>query len=187
MPYNQSQDWTAEEVKYSKEKSTKNTSDNSKNSNSNTFQNDLFIEVDKFLDEYFVKKAPKVPENVKESLVIYMPVINMATIVFTIFGRLLIPLLAFILRSVFWTPWLYYIFGTGSIDGTSLLITVATVSFQIQAQPGLQSKTLLAWKFMVFAQICSGIGYILTLNLTALLFNTLWLYFIYQVKKYYKV
>lgn len=185
--YNQEQDKVEEEVVKSTEKSSKNTSDGEKKSDKNTSENDLFTQIDKFFQEYLVDKAPKIPENVKESLVIYLPVINMIIIIFTIFGLIFVPLVLFILRSVLGIPWFYFALGIGVITGPTLLITVATVFFQIKAQPGLQTKQFSSWNLLVCAQICAGVGSIISYQWWGLLFNILWLYFIYQVKKYYKV
>lgn len=167
-------------------------------SSSKDFQKDLkgwLGSLDKLFTEWFVQKAPSLPVNVKEGLVKYLPIINLIGIILSglalVSGLfLLIPLLALLGTVGFFAPlsagqsFLGLIIGYG-LSGFSLY-------FSVIAQRGLNTQQKSAWNNLWYAQLVSVASTILSLfssfgaTLFTLVFNALFLYLLYQLKKYYK-
>jgi hypothetical protein len=135
------------------------------------------------LDLYFNKKAPNLPENIKESIVKYSPYIAIIVMImclpmllFTLgLGGLLLPL--GILGGI----------GSGFKAMINLVFMVITLAFSIAALPGLFKRTKKSWKLMFYCSLLTTLSNLLTLNLGNLIIGSIisW-YFLFQIRSYYK-
>lgn len=143
----------------------------------------ILVQVEEKLDLYFGKKAPVMPENIKELIVKYSPYIAIAVLVFSLPALLF----AFGLTSVA-MPFAYM---NGVRSGFSFsitsLITLAALVFQIIAIPGLLKRTKQSWKYMFYASLISLLSSLLSLDLGSLIIGgAISFYILFQIKSYYK-
>lgn len=123
------------------------------------------------------KKAPALPENVKEFIVKYSPYLCIVVIV------LFLPslLLALGLGSFFG-----YIFHPSlSFYGIILLLSII---LQFMAIPGLKKRSRKAWEYMFYASILSLISSIFAFNKLGegIISALISFYILFQIKSYYK-
>lgn len=143
----------------------------------------ILVQVEEKLDLYFGKKAPVMPENIKELIVKYSPYIAIAVLVFSLPALLF----AFGLTSVA-MPFAYM---NGVRSGFSFsitsLITLAALVFQVIAIPGLLKRTKQSWKYMFYASLISLLSSLLSLDLGSLIIGgAISFYILFQIKSYYK-
>ena len=143
-------------------------------------------QLEETLNEYFGKKAPALPQNIKEIIVKIAPYLVIISLIFTI-------------------PAILVLFGLGSLAtvlspmggansaagvpamwiGIVLLIPVAIL--EIMAVPGLFSKKIAAWRYMFWAQFISIVSSLVQVNITgALLSAIIGFYILFQIKSLYK-
>jgi hypothetical protein len=176
------------------DKETQSSNKNSKGdtkSKKSAKSNDFFAQIDDYLHDFLVERAPKLPENVRETIVRYMPIINMISIIITLFAAIiLVPLIFALLGLTVFTSGVYGYGYLGQVNGLGIVLSLALYGFilyfQLKAQVGLQPKLYQAWKNLIFAQLFAAISSVLSFSLVGLFFNIVWLYFLYQVKGYYK-
>jgi hypothetical protein len=169
------------EVKTHK-KSTKSTSAES---------NQFFAQIDDYLHDFLVERAPELPENVKETFVKFMPIINMIMIFTAVYMTLISLLYSSIILRI---PVLSSgIFGYGYLGqasalsmGLNLAVYGLVIYLLVKAQVGLQPKTKSAWKYLVYAQLINTAIAVLSFSLVWLVGNLITLYVLYQIKSYYK-
>jgi hypothetical protein len=152
---------------------------------------EFFAQVDDYLHDLLVERAPKLPENVKETFVRFMPIINMIIIFTTVYaGIITLYTLSWLQRDPILSSGLvgYGYLGQRNALANGLDITTIgfTLYFLFKAQMGLQSKEKSAWKFLLFAQMVNTAIAILSFSLPFLFGNLITLYFLYQIKSYYK-
>lgn len=136
-------------------------------------KNKYLTQIEETLDLYFGKKAPPIPENIKEILVKYYPYLIILAIALT-FPSLL---LAFGLR------------GFGVVYNFSFwgLLGLAALVIQAIAIPGLFKRTKESWRLMFYASLVSLLSSLLSLNIGPLIIGgTISLYLLFQIKSYYK-
>ena len=138
------------------------------------------------LEVYFGKKAPALPENIKEIIVKIAPYLTIIGLILTI-------------------PAILILFGLGSaatmmapLGGTNSLAAVPTMWFGIlllipavileaMAVPGLFARKAIAWKYIFWAQLISVVSSLVQLNILGALISALiGFYILFQVKSYYK-
>lgn len=139
-----------------------------------------------FLELYLVKKAPfQLPAGLKEFIVKAAPWLSLLgliiglPIILTAFG---ISALSFNILGNYGG-----FYGAGFSFYPYLILTGVIVVLEAIAIPGLFKRSLSAWRFIFYAsllQIVSGLvsGHILNALITGLIS----LYFLFQVKEYYK-
>jgi hypothetical protein len=156
--------------------------------------------LDKIFTEWFVAKSPALPVNVKEGLVKYLPILNLIWLIIT--GAGLLTACFSIIRSIGWINQLggYY---TTLYTGNLLVISIVTFVFSCiafyfsyKAQLGLNTQKKSAWMNLWYAQLVGvvstivsslfGNGFFLFSLMFGLAFNALFMYLLYQLKKYYK-
>ena len=142
-----------------------------------------FKQLEDFLAEYLIKKAPALPANVKEAIVNFAPWITLVIFVIT----LPVVLAVFGLGALF-TP---LSFLGGVTMGTNYILTLVLSGIQLvlegMAIPGLFQKTRGAWNLVFYAALVGAVQNIATFNLGGLVIGTLLsLYILFQVKEYYK-
>lgn len=140
-------------------------------------------DVEEKLNLYFGKKAPAMPENIKELIVKYSPYISVAVLVFSLPALLL----AFGLTTIA-MPFAYVnSIHSGFNFSITALISLASLAFEVLAIPGLFKRTKQAWKFMFYASLISLLSSLLDLKLGQLIINgAISFYILFQIRSYYK-
>jgi len=141
------------------------------------------VNLDTFFDLYLVKKAPSLPENVKEIIVKYAPYLSIIGLIFSAWGLLM--LLGF---SALFAP---AVLLSGARFGLNTLISIVfvlvTVVLEAMAISGLFSRKASAWKLLFYVALINAIYSLIRFDLGSLVIGTaVSLYFLYQVKSYYK-
>lgn len=131
----------------------------------------------------FVKKAPALPENVKEMIVKYGPYITVvmliiaAPAILAIFGLGAIAAPFALIGGV----------GEFSMYTITMILSLIIFALQIIALPGLFKRTKAGWKFMFYGTLVSAVSSLLSLNLGSLIIGTaISFYFLFQIRSYYK-
>lgn len=147
---------------------------------------DYLVKTEKTLDEYFGKKAPVLPENIKEIIVKIAPYLAIVAILITLPAILLLlglgglatvlsPLGGVSSVATLPTMWL----------GIILLIPV--VILEGMAIPGLFARSMVGWRYMYWAQLISVVSSLIQLNIIgAILSAVIGFYLLFQVRNHYK-
>ncbi|MFH0773101.1 MAG: hypothetical protein V1922_02205 [bacterium] len=147
----------------------------------------VFNQLETMLDEYLGKKAPAMPDNIKETLVSFAPYLAIIGIVLAVpgilailgIGAMLGPLTAFMGASYMMS------YGVGYYVGVIGLIISAI--FEGLAIPGLFKRSMGAWRFMYYASLVTFVASILQGNfMSAIIGGLIGLYILFQVKSKYK-
>jgi len=151
--------------------------------NSSPDFNSLLSRLDTTLNEYLVNKAPSLPTNVKDTLVKFAPYISILVVVLA-----LPPVLAILGIGALVSPFAYM--GgvySGSSFSITLLILLVSMVVEVLAIPGLFARKQSAWKLMYYGVLINAVYELFRFNLGSLIIGSLIsLYFLYQVKSYYK-
>lgn len=135
------------------------------------------------LDEYLVKKAPALPENIKEAIVKYGPYLIIVGLVLSVPSLLLVlgigavaaPLVA--LGGV----------NTGAQFTFGILVSFVSLILQALSLPGLFKRSLSGWNFSYYSALISAIANLISFNLGGLVIGALIsFYILFQIKSYYK-
>ncbi len=140
-------------------------------------------EFETMLDDIFAKKAPALPDNVKEFLVKAAPYLAIVGVVLSLpavfavlgLGAIAAPFAA--------------MGGVSSFAGfsISIIFLIANMVLMIMAIPGLFKRTLSAWRLMFYSTLVSAVSSLVTFNLGGLIIGTaISFYFLFQVRSYYK-
>ncbi|MCL4418940.1 hypothetical protein M1146_02430 [Patescibacteria group bacterium] len=138
------------------------------------------------LNEYFGKKAPALPQNIKEIIVKIAPYLVIISLIFTIPAILVL----FGLGSL--ATMLAPLGGARSVAGVptmwiGIILLIPAVLLEIMAVPGLFSKKIAAWRYMYWAQLISIISSLVQLYIVgAILSAVIGFYILFQVKSLYK-
>lgn len=132
---------------------------------------------------YFSKKAPQLPENIKESIVKYGPYVAIVIVVLT-----LPALLVALGLTALFSPFAYL---GGVATGTSFtmlgLFLLVSLILSIAAIPGLFKRTKSSWNLMYYSTLLNLVYNLLSFNLGGLIIGgAISLYFLFQIKSYYK-
>jgi len=131
--------------------------------------------LNQLLEELLVKKAPALPKNVKEFLVQYAYVLNIIGII------IMIPAIFTLLGL----NALVSIFVKTSIFG--VLFLIIEIFFRIKALPGLKSRKIEGWNMVYYAALTQAAYSLFNYDIGGFVIGTLIsLYFIFQIKSYYK-
>lgn len=134
------------------------------------------------LEEYLVKKAPfALPAGLKEFIVKVSPWLALIGIIIS---------LPFILMFLGFGSFLYA-FGAYGYRGSwfylELIITAVTIVLEALAIPGLFKRELKAWRLVYYAALLQIVNSLLGGGIIgALISGLISLYFIFQIKEYYK-
>lgn len=143
----------------------------------------MFGQLESTLDLYFAKKAPPMPENIKEALVNYGPYITAVMMFFALpvilgllgLGALLSPFM--LLGGVR--------YGLGFSFGT--LLVLAMIVLQGLALPALFKKQKLGWTYMYYVALIQLVQNLLSFELGSLIIGgVISFYILFQIKSYYK-
>ncbi len=144
-----------------------------------------FNQLEKMLDEYLGKKAPAMPENIKETLVSFAPYLAIIGIVISLPAIFAIVGIGAMLGPLGALTGAAYVYGPAYYIGIVGLIISAIL--EGLAIPGLFKRTATAWRFMYYASLVSFVASILQGNLVSAIIGALiGLYILFQVKNKYK-
>lgn len=133
-----------------------------------------------FLEYYLVTKAPfQLPESTKEWIVKYAPWIDIVLLV------LFAPLILFALGlGTIAIPFM----GAGAVDGAfDILLLIVQIGLMIAALPGLFARKKSGWNFSFFSTVSNLIFSLANGSVIGGLLSTLIsLYFLFQVRSYYR-
>ena len=140
-------------------------------------------DLEKLADEYLVKKAPALPNGVKEAIVKFGPWISLILMVMSA------PLiLGFLGIGTFMMPFSYLgglRIGMGYT--VSMVFTAIIIVMELIALPGLFKRAKAGWTMMYYATLVGAVQNAVAYNWGALVIGTLLgLYVLFQVKSYYK-
>lgn len=145
--------------------------------------NKYLTEIEKFLDLYFGKKAPAMPESAKEVLVKYSPYLSLIVLIISV------PTLLFAFGlSAALVPFTYYA-GYHPLFSFSFygLFSLISMIFSAIAIPGLFKRTHQAWQYMFYASLTSLLSSLLKPDFASLIIGgALSFWILFQVKSYYK-
>lgn len=143
-------------------------------------------QLDETLDLYFGKKAPALPTNVKEIIVKVAPWLAVVLVILFLLG--LPALLAvFGIGAMFAPVGMMGGVNYGATYIISLVLMIVTVVLEALAIPGLFKRTKAGWNFLFYSTLVGIISNVLSLNISGIILGVLIpLYFLYQVKSYYK-
>lgn len=135
------------------------------------------------LDEYFGKKAPALPANVKEFIVKVSPYLAIIGVIFFVVA--IIPVLSFLTTGYGMLAALGAYVPTTSVY-LNLGLSIVVILLSLLAIPGLFKRTKGAWNLMFYAQLVSAVGSLVTYNiLGAIIGLVISFYILFQVKSYY--
>ena len=149
-------------------------------------KNQLLIQFEDTLNEYFGEKAPAMPENIKDLIVKIAPYLVLLGLIFAIpsllllvglggFATMMSPFGGMHTMSYIPTMWL----------GIILLIPI--VILEAMALPGLFSKTQTAWRYIFWAELISIVSGLLQFNIIGTLIGAIiCFYLLFQVRSLYK-
>jgi len=145
-----------------------------------TQSNQSLAQLETTLEEYFGKKAPAMPDDIKELIVKFSPWISVIALVMTLplilgvlgLGTLLMP---------------FSIFG-GATFGFKYIVTFALTAVMILLEalaiPGLFKREKQAWRKLYYVSLISLVESILTLNISGLILGGLIsFYILFQTKE----
>ena len=146
-----------------------------------------FNKLEETLNEYLAKKAPALPENVKETLVSFGPYLAIIGIVISIPAILALLGLGALggSFSAFMGPAYGMRYGFGYIVG--LVGSVVTIVLEAMAIQGLFKRSMGAWRLMYYSSLVTILSGILQGSVFgAIIGGIISLYILFQLKSKYK-
>lgn len=148
----------------------------------------LLAQVEETLELYLYKKAPAVPENVREILVKVAPWVNVIGIVM---GLLALPAIFALFGIGAALAPFAALGGASTIHlGTTLVIStlllVPVLVLQIMAAKGLFNQEAKAWKLMFYAELLSAVSSLIGFSITGVLWSLVFIYLLFQIRSEYK-
>lgn len=133
-------------------------------------------------EEYLVKKAPAIPDNVREAIVKFGPWISLILLIMS--APVILGLLGL---GALLTPFSYLGgMGAGFSYTASIIFTIVVMVMQIIALPGLFKRKMSSWRMMFYAALVETVHNVIIFNLGGLIIGTLLsLYVLFQVRKLY--
>jgi hypothetical protein len=126
-------------------------------------KNKYLTQMEKTLDLYFGKKAPPIPENIKEYIVKFSPYL---------------VILSLVLNILNYFPLDFSFMG---------ILFISTLVLLIMAIPGLLKRTRQSWDYLFYVSLISLLSNLLSLNLSSLIIGgIISFYLLFQIKSYYK-
>lgn len=138
------------------------------------------------LADYFGKKAPQIPANIKEVFVKIAPYLAIISVVITV-------------------PSLFVIFGLGGLATVvapmggyqsvtalpmmwlNIILLIPVIILELMAIPGLFGRKIAGWRYMYWAQLISIVSNLIQLNIVGAIISALiGFYILFQIKSYYK-
>ncbi len=138
--------------------------------------------LEKVLERYFGEKAPKLPEKIREIIVMLAPWLTLVGIVITI------PVILFAL-GIGASLTSFALFAGAATAGVQLLwllFSAATIVLYVLALPGLFKRRISGWRFSYYAVLLGGLESLMRFNLFGLIIGTgIGLYILFQIRSHY--
>lgn len=139
-------------------------------------------QLEMWLDEYLGHKAPQIPVRGREFIVKIAP---WATLILLIIALPL--LLALLGLGAFFAPFGFIGgFHAGAMYIITWVLTLATFVLEIIALPGMFRRQRRSWLLIFYASLISVVISIVSINIGGLIGNIIGLYFLFQIRSYYK-
>lgn len=138
------------------------------------------------LNEYFGKKAPALPQNVKEIIVKIAPFLAIISVIFTL------PAILLLLGLGSLATVLSPLGGVSSVSSIptmwfGIILLIPVVILEVMAIPGLFARAAKAWRYMYLAQLITVVSSLVQFNIIgAILSALIGFYILFQVKSFYK-
>jgi hypothetical protein len=139
--------------------------------------------LEEFLELYLVKKAPALPENIKEFIVKYGPYISLVMLI------LMAPAIIGVLGlSTVAMPFAYMGgIRSGFNFSISTIFMIGQVALQVIALPGLFKRAKSAWKLMFYATLIGVVYSLLSYTIiNGLVSALISFYVLFQIRPLYK-
>jgi hypothetical protein len=138
--------------------------------------------LEQFFENYLVKKGPVLPLSWKKNLANFLPYLTLVSVIlgfpfFLIFFGISFFLLRFTYSNGIGNTLVYII--NLFLTAISLLITTRSI-------PKLFNKKRLGWQLIFYSNLMLIIVNLIAVNLIGIIFLTLSLYLLFQVKNLYK-
>lgn len=144
----------------------------------------VLTQLEDTLDEYFGKKAPALPQNIKEIFVKIAPYLVIIGLIFTIPAILTLfglgSLVTFGLPGGARSTW-------GPTMWMEIFLLVPVVVLEAMAVPGLFSKKIGAWRYVFWAQLITIVSNLVRFDIVGGIIGAIiGFYILFQVKSLYK-
>jgi hypothetical protein len=143
----------------------------------------MLVELENKMAEFFIKKLPSMPENIKEIIVKYGPYLIVIMMI------LMVPaILAVMGIGVAATP---LALMAGPRHGFALLISaifgLLMIVLELMAIKGLFKRELKAWKLLFYISLIQAFSSLIRFDLGGLIIGSgiSW-YILFQIRSYYK-
>lgn len=147
--------------------------------------NDVLTQLERTLDEYFGKKAPALPHNIKDLIVKIAPYLVIISVIFMLPALLALVGLGGMMttfapfggmRSVGMVPAMWF----------SILLFVPVIILEVMAIPGLFSRTITAWRYVYWAQLIAIVASLVQFDIFGAIISALiGFYLLFQIKSFY--
>lgn len=149
--------------------------------NKQTFKK-MMMDFEKKLEDFFIKKLPGLPKNIKEIIVKYGPYLAVVLLVLSI--PVILGLFGLFIVT---TPFALMGGSKGFNYVISIVFGLAILILQIMAISGLFKRQMRAWKLLFYISLIEAISNLLELDLAGLIVGTgLSWYILFQIKSFYK-
>ena len=143
----------------------------------------MLVELENKMAEFFIKKLPSMPENIKEMIVKYGPYLIVIMMI------LMVPaILAVMGIGIAATP---LALMAGPRHGFALLISaifgLLMIVLELMAIKGLFKRELKAWKLLFYISLIQAFSSLIRFDLGGLIIGSgiSW-YILFQIRSYYK-
>lgn len=143
----------------------------------------MLVELENKMAEFFIKKLPSMPENIKEMIVKYGPYLIVVMMI------LMVPaILAVMGIGIAATP---LALMAGPRHGFALLISaifgLLMIVLELMAIKGLFKRELKAWKLLFYISLIQAFSSLIRFDLGGLIIGSgiSW-YILFQIRSYYK-
>jgi hypothetical protein len=135
-------------------------------------------------NEWFVKKAPfQLPKGLKDVVVAFVPWIALIGGVMAVLAALAI----FGLGGLVAPLTMYGGAGVASTYVFSLAVLGVAGVLELMAFPGLRKRSIQGWRLLFYAELVWAVSELINFNLVSFVLGTvIGLYFLFQIKEYYK-
>ena len=133
------------------------------------------------LNEYFGKKAPALPANIKEILVKLAPYLTILGVILWGGGILGVLGMGVVPYGAAW------MMGVGYRYYLGIAFMLVTVVLEALAIPGLLARKKQGWNWIYYSVLVNMVYMLVSFNIVGLLIGTLiGMYVLFQVRTYYK-
>ena len=137
--------------------------------------------VEDVLNEYFGKKAPALPANIKEILVKLAPYLTILGVILSVPAILGVLGMGVVPYGAAW------MMGVGYRYYLGIAFMLVTVVLEALAIPGLLARKKQGWNWIYYSVLVNMVYMLVSFNIVGLLIGTLiGMYVLFQVRTYYK-